>query len=252
MNDDSSNIRSDRYLINWHETDFKGFASPATICNFLGESAWRQAEQLGFGYSDALRLNQFWVVLRWYIKMERYPHWQDEIIMETWPRMPEHLSAFRDYIIKTVDGEKLGAATSTWMVLDAKSRRPQKLELVEGALDTTLEKSALDENARKVRIPGKSKPAGKIKIGYSQVDYNGHVTNPKYVEWCLDFFSRDFHEKHFLAALQINFLHECSFGDEVELFISQKDEQHQTIFAENTNTGRHIFAAELEWKSALA
>lgn len=250
--EDQNKIRADKYVINWHETDFKGFATPATVCNFLRESAWRQAEELGFGYNDALRLNQFWVVLRWYIRMERYPRWQDEIVMETWPRMPEHISAFRDYTIKTTDGEILGAATSTWMVLDAKTRRPQKLGLVKGALDATLDREALDENAGKVRIPKTAGPAGKINISYSHVDYNGHVTNPKYLEWCLDLFGRDFHEQHFLASLQINFLSECRFGDEVELFIHRSDELHQTVFATNVLTGKHIFAAELEWDTTVS
>jgi acyl-ACP thioesterase len=249
MNDDSSKIRSDRYLINWHEADFKGMASPATICNFLGESAWRQAEEQGFGYSDALRLNQFWVVLRWYIKMERYPLWQDEIIMETWPRMPEHLYAFRDYNIKSADGKILGKATSTWMVLDAKTRRPQKLELVKGLHHKTLDQKALNGNAGKIIIPDNAKSAGKIKVGYSQVDYNGHVTNPKYVEWALDLFNGDFHKSNFLSDLQINFFHECRFGDEVELFISHTDEQHQTVFGRNAETGQKIFAVELTWES---
>lgn len=248
MSNTNNKIRSDRYIINWHESDFKGTASPATLCNFLGESAWRQAEELGFGYKGALKHNQFWVVLRWYIKMEKYPRWQDEIIMETWARMPEHLYAFRDYNIKATDGKILGKATSTWMVLDAKTRRPQKLELVKGLLHHTLDQKALNGNAGKIRIPDNAKSTGKIKVGYSHVDFHGHVTNPKYVEWALDLFDDNFHKSNFLSELQVNFLHECRFGDEVEMFVKQNDNLNQTVFAKNTATGKVIFAAEMSWK----
>jgi len=247
MTKENSKIRADKFIINWTESDFKGAVSPVTICNFLGESAWLQAEELGFGYSDALRHNQFWVVLRWYIKMEKYPRWQDEIIMETWPRMPEHLYAFRDYNIKSKDGNILGKATSTWMVLNAKTRRPEKLELVKGLLHTTLDKKSLAENARKIQIPENAGSAGKIKVSYSHLDFHGHVSNPKYVEWALDLFDSDFHKTHFLSELQLNFLHECRFGNEVELFISHKDELNQTIFAKNTANSKYIFAAEMSW-----
>ncbi len=172
---ETNKIHTDQYFINWHETDFKGLATPVTLCNYLGESAWRQAEELGFGYKDALRLNQFWVVLRWAIKMEKYPKWRDEIIMETWSRMPERLYAYRDYTIKSLDGEKLGAANSTWMVLDAKTRRPQKLELIEGLLHHTLDKKSLDENARKIIPPDTITSTSIMQSQYSDMDYNGHV-----------------------------------------------------------------------------
>lgn len=248
MTQENSKIRADKFIINWHESDFKGMASPTTIFNFLGESAWRQAGEIGLGYEGAREHNQFWVVLRWYVKMEQYPRWQDEIIMETWPRMPEHLYAYRDYNIKSVAGEILGRATSTWMVLDAKTRRPQKLELVKGLLHHTLDKKALDENARKVRIPQNAASAGKFRVGYSHVDFHGHVTNPKYVEWALDVLDGAFHKTHALCELQINFLHECRFGDEVELFVAHNDSLNQTVFAKNTRTGKDIFVVEMTWK----
>jgi acyl-ACP thioesterase len=247
MPTENNKIRADKFQINWRECDFKGVASPVAICNFLGESAWRQAEALGFGFKGAQEHNQFWVVLRWYIKMETYPKWQDEIIMETWPRMPEHLYAFRDYNIKSSDGKILGKATSTWMVLDAKTRRPQQLELVKGLLHHTLDLQSLDANAKKIRIPENAELAGKIKAGYSHVDFHGHVTNPKYVEWALDLIDEDSHKSHFLSELQVNFLHECRFGDEVELYLFKNGGLNQTVFAKNTNSGKNIFVAELMW-----
>lgn len=242
-------IHTDHYFIAWHETDFKGLATPVSVCNFLGETAWHNAEKLGFGYKDALRLNQFWVVLRWAIKMNRYPKWQEEILMETWPRMPEHLYAYRDYCMKSPDGEILGAATSTWMVLDAKTRRPQKLELVKGLLHHTLDKKSLDENARKIIAPTEILQMASIRTQYSDMDFNGHVNNAKYVEWCLDMFDFDFHKKHFLAGLQINFLHECRFGDRLTLNLSQIDSLTYVVAATNTETGKSIFTAELSWQN---
>lgn len=247
MNEDSK-IWRDKYFIHWHETDLKGLVTPVTLCNYLGESAGRSASNLGFGYNDAVRLNQFWVILRWCIKMEKYPAWKDEIIMETWPRMPEHLYAYRDYAIKTLDGELLGAATSTWMVLDAKTRRPQKLELVQGLLHHTLDKKSFDENARKVNIPDDLENVGKVKATYSDMDFHGHVTNSKYVEWCLDLFSQDFHKKYVLSELQINFLHECHFGDTLDLKMKKVDELNHVVIATHTETGKNIFAAELSWR----
>lgn len=118
-------IWEDSFYVNWHETDLSGAASPESICNFLGESAGRHADALGFGYDDAQQLKQFWVVLRWYVRMYRYPQWKETLVLQTWPRQPERFYAYRDYALKSTDGELLGAVTSTWMVLDSVTRRPE-------------------------------------------------------------------------------------------------------------------------------
>ncbi len=247
MMNETNKIHSDKYFINWHESDFKGMATPVTLCNYLGESAGRQAQKLGFGYKDALRLNQFWVVLRWAIKMEKYPKWQDEIIMETWPRMPEHLYAYRDYRIKTLDGQLLGAATSTWMVLDGNTRRPKKLDLVDDLMHHTLDKKSLEQNARKIVPPETNISTMIVTTKYSDMDFHGHVTNSKYVEWCLDMFDHDFHQKHFLSELQINFLKECRFDDKLELRLSEIAKKKFIVTAVNVESEKIIFTAELGW-----
>ncbi len=244
-----SNIRSDRYTVNWHESDFKGFASPDVICNYLGESAWRQAGEQGFGFEDAEKLGQFWVVLRWYIKLQNYPRWRDEIVVETWPRKPEHLFAFRDYRITDVGGKMLGAATSTWMVLDGVSRRPQRLDLVENKMGLTPEDKILGTDASKITLPLSMPVINEIAVKYNDVDFNGHVTNTRYVEWCLDLFGHDFHQRHYLAELQINFLHECSFDDTVELKMTSTGNTEFIVLASNKQTGENIFAAKLTWLS---
>jgi acyl-ACP thioesterase len=181
--------------------------------------------------------------------MHYYPRWQDEIVVETWPRKPEHLFAFRDYQIKNDAGETLGAATSTWMVLDAVKRRPQRLDLVENMQNLTLEKKILATDAHKITLPLSMPVIGEISVKYNDIDFNGHVTNTRYVEWCLDLFDHNFHSKHYLAELQINFLQESSFDDELILKMASAGDTKFIVVATNKKTGKNIFAAELIWLS---
>jgi acyl-ACP thioesterase len=237
----------DEYFVHWQEADFRGFATMTTICNYLQETAWQHANHHGFGYDDAGQLNQFWVILRWFVKMDRYPKWRDKILVETWPRPPEGIFAYRDYVITTFEGEKIGVASSTWLILDAKTRRPQKLDLVKNTAHLTTDKMALGENAAKIVVPSGIEYRETILTKYCDMDFNGHVNNTRYVEWCLNLFDSDFHQANRLASFQVNFMHESKSGEEIELLIHENSPEKHVILAKSKTNGKDVFAAELGW-----
>jgi acyl-ACP thioesterase len=237
----------DEYFVHWQEADLMGFATMTTICNYLQETAWHHANHHGFGYDDAGQVNRFWVILRWFVKMDRYPKWRDKIFVETWPRPPDGLFAYRDYEITTFEGEKMGAASSTWLILNVQTRRPQKLELVKNMLHLTTDKMALGENAAKIDVPAGIECKESLITKYCDIDFNGHVNNTRYVEWCLNLFDAGFHQMNRLASFQVNFIHECKSGEEIEMMIHQSDPENHIVLAKNKTTGKEVFAAELGW-----
>jgi len=245
---DQNPIWKDKYFINWHEADFRGNASMTTICNFLQETAWRNAEHLGFGYTDLDKNNRIWVVLRWLIRMEKYPRWRDEIVIETWPRPPERLFALRDYEIKSMDGEILGAASSTWLVVDSKTHRPQKPDFLSDALHLTTNRLALGENADNINIPDGMDLKQSHLVKISEIDNYGHVNNARYVEWVLNLFDQEFLEHRSIKEFQINFLGEATFNQAIELFLKKGSEEEYIVVATRTEDQKNIFSAKLTFK----
>jgi acyl-ACP thioesterase len=236
---------SDKYFINWHEADFKGDASLTTICNFLQETAWRNAEHLGFGYSELDKNKRIWVVLRWLIKMEKYPRWRDEIILETWPRPPERLFALRDYRIKSMDGELLGAASSTWLVLDADTHRPQKPDFLQNALHLTTDEMAVGRNADNIKIPEGMELKRSHRVVISEIDNYGHVNNARYVEWALNLFDKQFLEDRMIKEFQINFISEATINQEIDLYLKRENEHQYIVVAVRKEDRKNVFAAKL-------
>jgi len=60
------------------------------------------------------------------IRMVGFPEWGQNITVETWPKGIDRLFAFRDFRILNSDGTVIGAATSSWMILDHDTPAPQK------------------------------------------------------------------------------------------------------------------------------
>ncbi|MBN2256145.1 MAG: hypothetical protein JW736_10585, partial [Deltaproteobacteria bacterium] len=59
-------------------------------------------------------------------------------------------------------------------------------------------------------------PAG-IRVSYRDLDMNEHVNNVRYIEWIIDSFPLEFLRNHTLKELEINYLAEALYADEISL-----------------------------------
>ncbi|MCA1755263.1 MAG: hypothetical protein LC641_11310 [Spirochaeta sp.] len=73
-------------------------ATAPALGRYLQEAASRQAAALGFGYDNLGENKLFWVLSRLAVEVYRYPHWNEELRVRTWPgglAPPYALRSFR-------------------------------------------------------------------------------------------------------------------------------------------------------------
>jgi acyl-ACP thioesterase len=230
------------YSIFWHDTDMYGELSFAALSRYLQETAWVNAESMGFGYTKALELNQAWVLVRQLIKMHRMPKWGEKIYIETWPRLKEGLFAHRDYQIISEKDEILGGVSSSWMIIDLKTRKPHKLEIFNETELNLVDKKALDEPAGKILFKDDGKKIDSRLVRFSDMDYNGHVNNSKYVEWAMDALSSAGLQAKY-NNLHINFHMEVKLGEKVDLYM--KEVENKILMKATNKESKNIFILAL-------
>ena len=83
------------------------------------------AESLGFSKTNFASAgeNVSWVLTRLVVRMDRYPKWEDEVSVATFPRGGRKIVAWRDFELFDSFGARLGAASSEWMLIDLATRR---------------------------------------------------------------------------------------------------------------------------------
>jgi acyl-ACP thioesterase len=180
------------FKVRSYECGADGFASAPTVCNYLQEAASLNAEELGFSKSDfdARGENISWVLTRLVVEMKRYPSWEEETKVITFPRGGRKIVAWRDFEIKDANGETLGLATSEWMLIDLSTRKIMPIpENVLNACEFGTQ-SVLGVEPFTARLKFPSDAAvdrnGPYKAQHSHIDLNGHVNNVHYVEWLLE------------------------------------------------------------------
>jgi len=239
-------IWQDEYLVNWYEADLTGQAKLSSICNYLQESAWRHANHLGFGFQDAQARNEVWVIIGLMLKVLRYPGWGETIKVETWPKGIDRLFAFRDFRMMDKDGLVIGAATSSWMILDITTRRPRPVEIVRDMLHLATRQDILDKNPPHLQPPHQPEKLYSRNVRFSELDFNGHVNNTRYIDWCMDAFPAEWHRVHKVDTLTINYLSEVRGTDTIALLSDSSSKDGIRLQGIRESDEKAIFRARLE------
>ncbi|GHV40660.1 hypothetical protein AGMMS49546_14990 [Spirochaetia bacterium] len=218
MHEVNVDILGERFPIHFGAVDTSDRLTAAATFDFFQEAAINHAELLGVGREALVRTNQLWVLSRLSVQWDRRPKWQEEVTVRSWPRGWEKLFALRDYDIRDAADQPVVRGRSGWIVLDMEKRRPLRPQTVMEHLPLNEGIDALTGIPVAVEARDSLTQAGERKAAYSDVDYNGHVNNTRYIQWIQDFIEGGVLETAARMRLDINYLSEVKFGEIVELW----------------------------------
>ena len=207
-------LNIDNYTVHSYNVDFVRQLSIVSLFNFLQESAWRHASNNAFGFNDLIEQGCFWALTRVKLIIKRYPVWGDDLRIETWSKEPDALIAYRDFEVFDGMDEAFIKATSAWLVVDIKSRRPQRMATFKDRFPHLYTRYAIKEHPAKLPVlSGENIFSRNDAIYMSDIDMNGHVNNANYIRWVIDTFPFSYIEAHELAEVEVDFMHESKAGE---------------------------------------
>ena len=222
------------------DTDMFMRVKLGAVVNMLIQSAINSAESLGFGFKNLKEQKLFWVLSRLTVEIYQPLIWDQEAIVETWPKSVEGLLYTRDYIIRDMEQNIIARATSGWLAIDTVNKKPKILDDIQTEMFVHLhDKHGLSKSPE--RLPATTEgDAFEVQSGYFDFDLNAHVTSTRYVDWMMDTFSFDFHKNHFPKKLSVNFMKETLPGDSISLI---RGSQNGLLYSfEGTNIAQKTVA----------
>lgn len=241
------------YKVNAYEIGPDGKLSLSSLLDFLQDIAGEHATVLGFGRDDLLKDNRFWVLSRMLATISDWPEWGQTIVVSTWPRGTEKIFALRDFEIHFPDGRQIASASSSWLVVDKTTKRVQRPDVLLTQYNSMIPvRNAPGRNAGKLEPMLEESRKGEIfKVNISDLDVNLHTNNVKYVKWVTDSYNLDFIMSHLPVSLEINYLAESRWNEEI-FIITSSEENNGCIY--NHSVFRNVDKNELcrlriEWKA---
>ena len=210
-----------------YQTDRQALLRPAAFMDLAQEIAYWAAQQLGFGYESLHIHHTAWVLVRMHVHFARLVHWRDAVTLKTWHKGASGLLYLRDFDLQDAQGPGAVTATSSWVVMDERTRRFVQPESLQSLLQTEAVADAIPEPAPKLVLPLNPADAGDSRsvpgmtggahtVVYSDLDINGHTNNARYVAWAMDCLPPEVVTRP-LKDLYINLQKETILGDAVRL-----------------------------------
>lgn len=238
------------FIVSSYELNPRGLARLTTMANYFQEVAYHHANELGFGYEDMKKRRTMWLLSRMRIQMDRYPAWNDQVILETWPSGIDKIFAVRDFRVKDMQGEILGVASSYWLIVDLNTHRPiRPREELERYADIIYGDPVFPDKLEKIALPEDTQELAKHRVMFSDLDIVGHTNNVKYMEWSLDAYYAHSPKLRDVREFEINFMKECRLGDELVIRGSEAVAgETQVMSGKRNSDGVEAFRSRLEWK----
>src|SRR5690625_2889301 len=239
----------EKYHVELSDVDFKKNLKLSILFNYFQDVASDAAANLGAGI-DVLQKSHglAWILMRIRVDITRLPQWNEEIMIETWPLEPKRLEFERDFLVKDQNGDVIIRAISSWVVMDLEERKLKRTESIGLTYPENIEDRAINGKLGSLRKHGPLETAYRRIIGYSDVDFNGHLNNSKYVDFLMDCFPIEDHMKSTVKSLEVNFVNEVLPGETIVLYkdTSKRDENLYYIEGMNENSSRTVFKAMAE------
>jgi acyl-ACP thioesterase len=227
--------------------DAQGKATVATICNYLQEAAGTHATALGVGVTQLFKKSMTWVLSRLHVKVNRYPHWQEKITLETWPSGLMGKFATRDFLIYDEKQNIIITATTSWMLIDFKKMRPITMPDFIQAVLIPPRARALDDDFPRLPTPKNINYEKQFDVRLSDLDMNQHVNHVKYIEWALESVPLSEWKKRELEEVEITFRSETKYGSGI--FVQTEKRQNTFLHRVICETDqRELAVSRTHWR----
>lgn len=244
----SGSLLTSTYHIELRDVDFKKELKLSALFSYFQEIANLAASCLGLGIDTLQKGNGLaWVLTKIRVDVDRLPEWGEEITIDTWPLEPGKLNFDRDYIVRDKNGKSIIRAISSWVIIDLETRKLKRTKSVPFSFPTPIVGRAIKDTFRRLTHNEQAETIYTKTIGYSDVDFNGHLNNSKYIDYIMDCFDINNHEKYVVTSIEVNFMHEALPGESIVL---KKDVtlHGNQVYVEGINEkeNRFVFKAMLK------
>lgn len=206
----------------------------------------------GLGFEELVRNGMAFVITRTRAKINRMPLLNEHLSLTTWHRNSKGAQFFRCYRYSDTSGNPLIESVSAFALVDPETHRILRpSEFLRFGVSTQPGRINGCPDPDKIQIPENLIHAGIRRVGWSDIDYNGHLNNTVYADIVADCLPRELRGIE-VSEFSINFLSEALEGEEISLKTFAEMETKQFWLAGDHQRGRCFeasvnFAGQVNW-----
>ena len=180
----------------------------------MQEAAILDSDRVGYSIRDIERTRVIWMLVQWRVRMVGRAMWNDDLVVETWPRSMARVTSDRDFLLRDVQGRTVAVGQSTWILVNTDTGRATRITPeIEAAFDLTDRDMFDTPLAELPEGPGETTFRGAVQ--HRDLDTNRHMNNLVYLDYALQALPEDLRDRSF-PELGIRYSRQMRLGDEIQ------------------------------------
>lgn len=197
------------------EIDINEKLKITALMDYLQHIAYKHADQLGVGHQQIFHKNLTWLLLRYTIKIIRYPTLDEELKISSWVAesgSPKY--TVRDFEATDNDNNVICKATTSWLLFNYRKRQPVNYMDYWQEFKAE-EKRSLEYDFPNLQLPENIGNTKKLKVRMQDLDINQHVNHIAHINWIMESMPDKFLKKHVVETIEISYKEQVFYEEEV-------------------------------------
>ena len=242
-------VHTESFQIRANEVDTAWKLRIPSLIHIMQEAAWNNSEALGASVKDLQKKGISWVMTHMALEINHLPRHRDIVFVETWPSGSRRSFVYRDYRIYNQHKELIGQASSSWLVLDLKSRRMSRVPLdMESIIQVPEGCTPLPRVEGKLPDAQAETSKKQFPVRWHDLDPNNHVSNSYYFQWAIESLPDDFIQQNHIKAIKLLIRAESALGDEISLTYGSVNSASFVHEIRRVQDGKLLAQAQTWWE----
>ena len=238
-------VHTETYQVKGYDVMHDLSMKPAELVRAMHDSAIAQVVDLKLSATELQPLGLGWALVHQMLEVFTYPRMGDTITITTHPSGKHRVYTYRDYKVHH-DGRLLAQASTAWVLLDIRNHRlapyPTDIDaiLAESNQLPALPRPSLSE-PRLLNDPLEKT----FEVQYSDIDFNGHVSNQCFFKWMLDAMPHEFLRDNRPVAFNTRFKGEAFLAQPI--LVQHYEQEPHLYFHSISSEGTKLVQGYTRW-----
>lgn len=239
------------FTVHYYEINQYSEATPVTLLNYLEETAIAHSDAVGLGYKKLMSMGIAWLLNQWLVEIERPPHWNERVTVETWPSDFHRFYATREFRMRDEKGNIICRASSRWVLLNLEKKRPVRVPTDYTEAYGFDPERAIDGEFGELPEIEEMVATKDFLVRREDIDTNNHVNNTRYITWFLEAVPQEIYNDNILSELNVLFKKEAGLGSIISSSCAKNSEDEYLHHIIDKNNHQLLTAGVTKWRKRV-
>ncbi|MCQ2507045.1 MAG: thioesterase [Lachnospiraceae bacterium] len=200
-----------------------------SLINYFQNCSTFHSEDCGLGFEYLEREHRVWILCAWQLNINRLPGVNERVEVSTCPYEFGGIIGRRNFFLRTLDGELLVCADSTWTFENSDTYTPVKIRPQDVEAYVHGEPYDMEYLGRRIPLPDNFEKREPFAVLYTNLDSNHHVNNGQYIGMAEQFFKGGKTNQ-----LRVEYKKSAKLGDIIYPLIGERDGKEIIVLGDET------------------